>query len=68
MGTMTDASTQVHDAASLRQALAAGNQRLDVAAAITDLDPLDLPAGTQLHGTVEQAGLAFKAGTSGRWC
>lgn len=62
---MTDASTQVHDAASLRQALAAGSQRLDVAAAITDLDPLDLPAGTQLHGTVEQAGLAFKAGGAG---
>jgi len=62
---MTDEATRVHDARSFRQALAAGTRRLEIAAAITDLEPVDLPAGTQLHGTVEQAGLAFKAGGAG---
>jgi len=62
---MTDEATRVHDARSFRQALAAGTRRLEIAAAITDLEPVALPAGTQLHGTVEQAGLAFTAGGAG---
>ncbi|HEV2641301.1 MAG TPA: hypothetical protein VGT98_01270, partial [Candidatus Elarobacter sp.] len=65
METLTESATRVHDAASLKQALAAGARRLEIAAAITGLERLDLPAGTHLTGADERAGLAFEAGSAG---
>lgn len=62
---MTETATQVHDAASLGQAIAAGTRRIEVAGAITGLGPLDLLAGTSLLGADERAGLSFRAGSDG---